>query len=258
MGDRWADRRRSEGGRPMRLTNAEDELLERIRAARAAGRTLTPQASELGVDLAGAYRIQAQAQAGRKLAGYKLGLISPAKHAQMGISHPIYGRVFADALLDDPVDLSRFLQPRVEPELAVVLRDDLQPEASPGAAWRAVGATVLAVDVLDSVWQDYRFDIADVVADNASGGGMLLGERALSQPLVGELRLYLDGELLTAGPVSELEPFAERLIWLAGEVGGLIAGQVIFLGSPAAAVQARSGLLEVQGPHGSTIVVRLQ
>jgi 2-keto-4-pentenoate hydratase len=176
----------------------------------------------------------------------------------MGISNPIYGRVFADTLLEDPVDLSRFLQPRVEPELAVVLRDDLQPEASPGAAWLAVGAIVLAVDVLDSVWQDYRFDIADVVADNASGGGMLLGERALSYPLVGELRLYLDGELLTAGPVEELEPFAERLIWLAKEVGGLMAGQVIFLGSPAAALQARSGLLELQGPHGSTIVVRLQ
>jgi len=61
----------------------------------------------------------------------------------MGISAPIYGRIYADMFLESPVRLSRFLQPRVEPELAVVLRDDLPGQVGPEVALSAVGGVFL-------------------------------------------------------------------------------------------------------------------
>src|SRR5205085_5448401 len=167
--------------------------------------------------------------------GYKFGLISPAKQAQMGISAPIYGRVYSDMLLESPVHLSQFIQPRVEPELAVVLRDDIPAQASSETTRSAVAGVFLGVDFLDSIWEGYRFSIAEVVADNASGGGFLLGKQRLSEPLTGRLSLHLNGELLTEGPVEALLDIGERLSWLAKKVGGLKAGYVIFLCSPAAA-----------------------
>src|SRR5205823_5179195 len=207
------------------------------------------QAEAVGVDLEGAYRIQTALGEHRELKGYKFGLISPAKQVQMGISAPIYGRVYAGMLLESPVHLRQFIQPRIEPELAVVLRDDLPAQATPEAARLAVAGVFLGVDFLDSIWEGYRFNIAEVVADNTSGGGFLLGNQPLREPLTGQLSLYLNGELLTEGPVEALGDIGERLTWLSEKVGGLRAGYVIFLGSPAAALPARPGMLELHGPQ---------
>ncbi len=238
------------------MNGDEAALLERVREARTGRHTVAGKESE--VDLGGAYRIQDEIGEGREVKGYKLGLVSPAKQAQMGIDSPIYGKVYPDMLLESPVSLSSFIQPKFEPELAVMLGEDLPPNALPGVASRAAGGIFLAVDFLDSIWEGYKFSIAEVVADNTSGGGFLMGERPLTNPFEGELRLYLDGQLVAEGSLRGLEDWEERLTWLAGEVGGLRAGQVIFLGSPAAAVEVRPGTLELRGPHGSTLVARLE
>jgi 2-keto-4-pentenoate hydratase len=240
----------------MNLSQHAQALLERIRQARTERRTVQKDGAE--VELESAYEIQAALGEGRELKGYKLGLISPAKQEQMGLDSPIYGRVYPEMLLDSPVRIGRFIQPRLEPELAAMLGDDVHPDAAPGAATLAVGGMFLAVDFLDSVWEGYNFGITDVVADNSSGGGFLLGERLLDVPFEGKLSLYLDGELLTEGPLETIGNLGERLAWLASEVGGLRAGQVIFLGSPAAALEARPGTLEVQGPENSVLVAKLE
>src|SRR2546425_12699200 len=118
----------------MSLTQAEKSLLTRVREARTSRTTRTSQAEAVGVDLEGAYRIQAALGEHRELKGYKFGLISPAKQAQMGISAPIYGRVYAGMLLESPVHLRQFIQPRIEPGLAAVLRVYLHGQAPPEAA----------------------------------------------------------------------------------------------------------------------------
>src|SRR5437660_4665098 len=141
----------------MNQDQGENSLLTRVREARTSRKTTMPYTEAVGVDLEGAYRIQAALGEHRELKGYKFGLISPAKQAQMGISAPIYGRVYAEMLLESPVHLSRFIQPRIEPELAIVVRDDLPAQAPPGAARLAVGGAFLGVDFLDSIWQGYRF-----------------------------------------------------------------------------------------------------
>src|SRR5207244_11145039 len=94
----------------------------------------------------------------------------------------------------------------------------------------AVGGIFVGVEFLDSIWEGYRFSIADVVADNTSGGGFLLGEQRFREPVTGQLRLSMDGELLTEGPLESLGDMGERLSWLSGGVGGLHEGRVIFVG----------------------------
>jgi 2-keto-4-pentenoate hydratase len=209
--------------------------------------------------LAGAYDIQRALFAGRELAGYKLGLVSPAKRAQMGQDAPVYGHVAADMVLPgNVVALDTLIQPRFEPEIAVVLRRDVAPGASAGSVAVAIGATFLAVDILDSVWRDYRFSLPQVVADNTSGGAFVLGERAYDAIPSGRLEVRLDGAVVGQGSLADIGDPIAHLQWLAGDVGGLHAGQVIFLGSPAAAMDARPGLLELDGPDGVSLTVRLQ
>lgn len=241
----------------MHLEPTEQALFEAVAAARATRTPMESRGQAWDLGLAQAYRVQAAAGAGRLLKGYKLGLTSPAKQAQMGMNAPAFGRVYADMLLEEEASLSRFVQPRLEPEVAVILREPVPAGLGPVAAWRAVSGVFLAVDILDSVWAGYRFTAQEVVADNTSGGAFLLAPRIRSDHLTGTLRLYLNGELRGEGPVEDLGDPGDRLAWLASQVDGLEPGQVVFLGSPAASVPAELGVLEVVGQGGDRLLARL-
>ena len=242
----------------MNLSDDENVLLTHIREARERGETTPPKAEELGVDIEGAYRVQAALGESREVIGYKLGLIKPEGQTQMGVDSPIYGRVYEDMIFESPVPLSSLLQPQFEPEIAVVLGEGLSSGTSPGAAHAAIGGIYLAIDFLSNVWEDGAPVVADVVANNVAGGGFLLGERLLNEPLEGNLRLYHNGQLLTEGPVGDIGNIGERLVWLSETVGGLEARQVIFLGTPAAPQEAVAGTIELHGPRNSVLVADLQ
>lgn len=226
------------------MSNAELQLLEDVRSARKDRKPLRSR-GDRDVELTAAYRIQERLSDGVGLKGFKLGLLSPAKQQQMGIDHPTYGRISPTMLKEGVVSLDEFMQPRVEPEVAVLLAGAVAPGATPGQVRAAIGGFFLGMDILDTVWQDYRFTAAEVVADNTSGGGFVLGTKLLPAPPSGSLRLYQNGKLESEGPVSALGDPVERLAFLADEVGGLQEGQVVFLGSPAAAVPASPGLIEI-------------
>ncbi|MBX6753824.1 MAG: 4-oxalocrotonate decarboxylase [Thermorudis peleae] len=238
----------------MTLSTHEQHWLEAIQRARAERRTLPSGSLTPPLDLTSAYRVQAALRGDRQLIGYKLGLVSPSKQAQMGLTAPITGWLSADMLHQSPVVLSYFLQPRIEPEVAAVLQADIPPDATPGRALLAVGAWLLAVEILDSIWEGYRFTAPEVVADNASGGAILLGERALDWPFDGELRLTINGQDVATGPIAALGDLPAQLCWLAQQVGGLHAGQVIMFGSPAPAVPLHPGTVALLGPTNATLV----
>lgn len=241
----------------MQLTAAEQELHDIILQARSDKTTLEGKNGSRAVDLDGAYRIQAASQQNRVLKGYKFGLISPAKQEQMGISTPLYGRIYADMLYQNTVSLSHFIQPRLEPEIAVVLRDPIAADTTPGSVAQAIGGYFLGVDILASVWQGYKFTAPEVVADNTSGGGFLLAGRLSTVMPAGTLRMYLNGQLVTEGHLAELGNPIQRLQWLAEKVGGLAAGMIIFFGSPAAAVPAQTGALEVIDSDGNSLIASI-
>lgn len=241
----------------MALTAEEQALYDLIRQARTSKNPTVGKNNERAVDLPGAYRIQEASQGERILKGYKLGLISPAKQQQMGIDTPIFGRIYADMLLQNRVTLTDFVQPRMEPEIAIVLCASVSPDSSLEVVSQAIGGYFLGVDVLDSIWQDYKFTAPEVVADNTSGGGFLLAGRMSDHLESGMLRVFLNGELQTEGHTEALGDPTERLQWLARCVGELSAGMIIFLGSPAAAVPAKPGTLEVVGPDGHVMVAKI-
>jgi 2-keto-4-pentenoate hydratase len=241
----------------MTLSAEEQTLANIVQQARGSKTPVAGKNTTRGVDLAGAYRIQEANQGEHVLKGYKLGLVSPAKQQQMGITSPIYGRIYADALYQKGVSLSDFIQPRIEPEIAVVLRDAIAADANAGIVSQSVGGYFLGVDILDSIWQDYKFTAAEVVADNSSGGGFLLAGRMNDHFSGGMLRLYLNGELQTEGHTDALGNPIQRLQWLAQQVGGLAAGTIVFFGSPAASVPLKAGMLEVTGPDGHVLIAKI-
>ena len=114
---------------------------------------------------------------GEVLCGIKMGFTSRAKMAQMGVSEMIVGQLTDAMRLDDSAVLRRtaFIHPRVEPEIAFRLSRELP--ASPGVEdiARCVDAVAPAMEIIDSRYRDFRFDLDAVVADNTSAAAFVVG-----------------------------------------------------------------------------------
>lgn len=133
-------------------------------------------------DIVEAYAIQdatldARLARGETLVGVKLGLTSRAKQERMGVDAPFVAWL-TDAMvlpLGVPVPAASFIHPRVEPEIAFVMGEDLSgPGVSAARAMRAVASVHAAFEVIDSRYTDFRFTAPDVIADNASSGAFVL------------------------------------------------------------------------------------
>jgi 2-keto-4-pentenoate hydratase len=191
--------------------------------------------------------------AGGQVKGHKVGLTSAAMQRQLGVSQPDYGHLLDGMfwLEHEPIPVSRFLQPRVEPEIAFVLAKPLRgPSVTVVDAIDAVGFVLPALELIDSRIKDWRIGLADTIADNASSGGVVLGSTPV--PLSGiDLRLagctlHKNGELAGTGAGGAvLGSPVSALVWLANTVGArgvaLEAGQVILPGSVTAAVPVKAG-----------------
>ncbi len=187
--------------------------------------------------------VQAKLDAGDTLVGAKLGLTSRVKQKVMNVDDPLYGWVTSSMILehDEPVDLSRFIHPRVEPEIGFLLGDDIAAPANIATVLAATESVFAAIDVLDSRYADFRFRLPDVAADNASAGGFYVGPQALHPSeldidlgLVGAV-FRVDGEVVaTAAGAATMGHPAAAVAWLANKLvergQSLKAGMVIFSG----------------------------
>lgn len=218
-----------------------------------------------GLDAATAYAVQdavvaARVAGGARVVGAKLGLTSVAKQRQMNVDSPLYGWLTDDMQLDTGASLvcSAYIQPRVEPEVAFLLRRDLEGRHVTAAhVLAATDAVFPAVDVLDSRFSGYQFTLADVVADNASSAGFVLGGTAVDVRGV-DLRLVgcvleKNGCLVaTAAGAAVLGHPAASVAWLVRALAvrgrGLAAGQVVMAGALTEAVAVEPG---------DTVVARL-
>lgn len=138
-----------------------------------------------GIDEALAYRIQdtntrAWLAEGRRLVGRKIGLTSKAVQSQLGVDQPDYGMLFADMAVGDgePIAAGRLIQPKVEAEIALLLRADLTHERHTYAdLLRATECVLPAIEIVDSRIEAWNIRFVDTVADNASSGLYVLGSR---------------------------------------------------------------------------------
>jgi 2-keto-4-pentenoate hydratase len=160
--------------------------LDRLTAARATRRPCAPVRDLLRAgDLDAAYAVQSvwvadQVAAGARVVGRKIGLTNPAVQAQLGVGQPDFG-VLLDTMAcaaQAPVDRARTLQPKIEAEIAFVLADDLDGAMiGPAEVAAATAYVVAALEIVDSRIADWDIDIVDTVADNASSGLFVLGDR---------------------------------------------------------------------------------
>jgi 2-oxo-3-hexenedioate decarboxylase len=197
--------------------------------------------------------VEAKLAAGERLVGAKLGLTSRVKQQVMKVDSPLYGWVTSGMLLPygEPVELTRFIHPRVEPEIAFLLGRDVELPATVTTVLAATESVFVAVDVLDSRYDDFRFRLPDVIADNASAGGFLLGPQAVRPADLADLRLLgcvlrVDGDVVaTAAGAATMGHPAAAVAWLANRLAAreqtLRAGMVVFSGGLTEPVPLQSG-----------------
>ncbi len=156
---------------------------------------------------------------GHRISGLKMGLTSWAKMKQMGVETPIYAFLADYFGLPDgaAVDTKALIHPKVEAEVAVVTGKALcGPGCHPAAVMAAIDYVVPAVEIIDSRYKDFRFDLKSVIADNASASRFVTG---------GCIKKINEVDLKTLGVVMEKN----------GEIVELGAGAAV-LGHPAASV----------------------
>lgn len=255
------------------MTSSESpaSLAVRLRDARRDRRTLEPPAGGLPLTVAQAYAVQDELTAlhlaaGRRIAGYKLGFTSLAMRQQMGIDAPNYGPLYQDMIVGSESTVDGYAQPRVEPEVAVVLARDLSGE---GLSLREVAAAVGEVrsclEIVDSVWRDYRFSFEMNTADGSSAAGVVLGPELDVDPAeCHRVQVSLDVEgrrVATAtGAAAGGHPL-HGVAWLCGRLaatnGGLREGQVVITGGLTAAWPLDPGT-RIEGTYDgdTTVAVR--
>jgi 2-keto-4-pentenoate hydratase len=206
-----------------------------------------PELSPDAVD--DAYRVQQeyvrlrQQERPSAVAGYKIGLTSPAMQAMCGIDSPVYGSIFADTLYASGAELSeaRFQHLGIEFEIAVRLGAEVTTDRDhtlPGIA-RAVDAICPAFELVEDRHSDYSLlSAVSLIADNSWSAGAVLGRW---QPLVDDLpdrkgRIRLNDAEIDAGRVGDaLDHPLASVAWLAHQLGlrgqRLAAGDIIMTGN---------------------------
>lgn len=190
---------------------------------------------------------------GSVLRGRKVGLTSRASQAVLGVAEPAFGALLSDMFaVDDELAMSELLQPRVEAELAFVLGTDLSgPGVTTVMAARAVEWVVPVIEVGDSRIADWRFQVVDTIADNASSARVVVGPGFA--PLTAALDLVHLGVLFSRNGVpidsgagaAVLGNPLRALAWLANKLAefdeSLRAGDVVLSGALHRMVPARPG-----------------
>ncbi|HEX7856766.1 MAG TPA: 2-oxo-hepta-3-ene-1,7-dioic acid hydratase [Sphingobium sp.] len=196
---------------------------------------------------------------GRRCIGRKIGLTSRAMQRSSNIAEPDYGMLLDDMLFPDGQDIpiSRFIEPRVEVELAFLLKDELAgPDCTIFDVLNATDYIVPAIEIIDA--RIRRVDpvskstrkVFDTISDNAANAGIVMGGRPIRPDSV-DLRwvcaiLYRNGVIEESGVAAAvLNHPANGPAWLANRLSSygetLKPGEIILGGSFTAPVFASPG-----------------
>ncbi len=196
---------------------------------------------------------------GRKVIGHKIGLTSRAMQRSSNVDEPDFGTLLDDMLFRDGTDIpmSRFIEPRVEVELAFILGKPLKgPDCTIYDVLAATDYVTPAIEIIDARIE--RIDKAtgvtrkvyDTISDNAANAGIVLGGRPIKPDAI-DLRwvcalLYRNGVIEESGVAAAvLNHPANGPAWLANKLAphgeSLEPGQIILGGSFTAPVFARAG-----------------
>lgn len=200
-------------------------------------------------DLTQAYSIQEMSVAlrekrGEKRVGVKLGFTSQEKMKQMGVNHLIWG-VITDAMQiaeGGEVDLSRYNHPRIEPEVAFITKDVIDKPLSLAEAVERIAGICPAMEIIDSRYEKFKFTLEDVVADNTSSAGFVLGKLVPVDTDISNCGVNMteNGVLVQSGSTAAILGHPLRALvqvseLLAEKGQSLPAGSIILAGAATAA-----------------------
>lgn len=177
---------------------------------------------------------------GVRIVGLKAGLTSHAKMKQMGVATPCFGFLADYFSLPEGAEckVSELIHPKVEPEIAFVMKHALRgPGCHIGSVLAATDFVLPGIEVIDSRYRDFKFDLKSVIADNTSAVRFVVGGQPLPVDRV---------DLRTVGIVLEKN----------GQPVAFGAGAAV-LGHPAAAIAMLANHLGARGgeiPAGSLIL----
>jgi 2-oxo-hept-3-ene-1,7-dioate hydratase len=215
--------------------------------------------------------VKQKISAGRTVIGWKIGLTSKAMQYALNISTPDSGVLFDDMLFEDGATIpgDRFIQPRIEAEIAFVMKAPLKgSNVSIFDVLNATDYVTPALEILDT--RVLRVDpetkkartIVDTIADNAANAGIVIGGRQMRPDAV-DIR-WMGAIVSRNAEVEEtglgagvLNHPARGIAWLAKRLAqygaGIEAGQIVLAGSFVRPVEARHGdtISADFGPYGT-------
>ena len=237
------------------ITQLGDELY----AALTAGKTVSPLTSRgFDITIEDAYHIQQRMLArrmekGEKVVGKKIGVTSKAVMNMLGVGQPDFGYLLDGMVYNEgeSIPMDSLIQPKAEGEIAFLMNKDLMGPGLTAADILAATEGVMACfEIVDSRIQDWKIKIQDTVADNASCGVFVLGDklvdpRKVDLALCGMV-LEKNGEIVVtgAGAATMASP-VNAMVWLANTLGrlgiGLNAGDIVLSGALGAMVPVKAG-----------------
>lgn len=215
-------------------------------------------------DLAQAYEIQTyglglREDRGENLIGVKLGFTSRAKMQQMGVDHLIWGGLTDAMQLEDDgvVDLSRFIHPRIEPEVGFITKRAIDVPLSMATALQYIECIFPAMEIIDSRYNQFKFSLEDVVADNTSSAGFVMGNMCSPNTLIDNcgVQMRINGRTAQTGSTAAilghpLRALVEVSHLLCAQNQSLPAGSVILAGAATAAEAMAAGAHYQSTIHG--------
>ncbi|MGE7667152.1 2-keto-4-pentenoate hydratase [Ureibacillus composti] len=217
---------------------------------------LTEQVNDLSIEDAYAVqleRITQKVEANDVITGKKIGLTSIAMQQLLGVDQPDYGHLLQSMEVENngTVSLKSLFQPKIEGEIAFVLKRDLVgPNVTAEDVRQATDYVIAAIEIVDSRIKDWKITLADTIADNASCGLYVLGEKQVKLDAVDlkevTMQLLRNGEVVNEGKGTDVlgDP-AICVAWLANKLHAygitLKAGEIVLSGALSAAVVAEPG-----------------
>lgn len=196
---------------------------------------------------------------GRKVVGHKIGLTSKVMQKAMNINEPDYGTLLDDMVFEEgsTIDTDAFLDPRIEVELAFVLKKELS--GNKVTIFDVLNATDYVVPALELLAaRSFRIDpetgykrtVQDTISDNAANAGIIIGGRPMKPDQI-DMRwvsalLYKNGVIEESGVAAAvLNHPAKGIAWLANKYAAhgipLLPGQVILAGSFTSPIKVKKG-----------------
>jgi 2-keto-4-pentenoate hydratase len=220
--------------------------------------SVSPISDELGsLDIDDAYAIQManvkrNLEAGVRISGKKIGLTSKPMQEMLGVNEPDYGHLYDTMdLTGKDVPADSLLQPKVEGEIAFILKDDIKgPDATVEDVLAATDYVCAALEIVDSRVKDWKIKLFDTVSDNASSGSYVLGAKKAPVDeidlIAEQMSFYKNGDEVNRGEGSAvLGNPAFCVAWLANKLWsyGVILGkgEVVLSGALSAAIDAKAG-----------------